>query len=319
MALDAANFISELSITDPPGSDPLSQGDDQLRTCKRSVFNSFRLIDKAVDITADQMNLMAIKNEANVFTAEQTIQDNGLVFNADADVGIPLTWKRSALLRWQLSMTADGSNNDWSLARFDDLGDFLDLPIQADRATGVINFPHVPTIAGDPIWTPGEIKMLVIGSTPPSNNWFSATGTNGTVDLRNRLFAMSDSFSGPRAPFIDLQIDPGVISGSTVLTVAQTPSHRHTVLTGINGSGITDTTLAFSSTVDTDTVIAGNRQNSNAFLIDDNNNNVPFMSNVGGGAGHTHTIPEAEVDIPGNDAFQIMPYSYHFLTVQYVP
>ncbi len=75
MALDAANFIAELSITDPPGADPLSQGDDQIRTIKRATFQTFPLMAAAVNLTDVQLNLAAIKNEANVFTARQTIQD----------------------------------------------------------------------------------------------------------------------------------------------------------------------------------------------------------------------------------------------------
>ena len=49
MALDSANYIDELSITDPTSSDLVSQGDDQIRTVKRAVKQSFPSVDIAVN------------------------------------------------------------------------------------------------------------------------------------------------------------------------------------------------------------------------------------------------------------------------------
>jgi hypothetical protein len=49
MALDPANYIDELSITDPTSSDLVSQGDDQIRTVKRAVKQSFPSVDIAVN------------------------------------------------------------------------------------------------------------------------------------------------------------------------------------------------------------------------------------------------------------------------------
>ena len=72
MALDNAQFMSELSITDPPGTDPLSEGDDQIRTSKRTQLQSFPNVDKAVTTTADELNDVAIKSVFNNFTATNT-------------------------------------------------------------------------------------------------------------------------------------------------------------------------------------------------------------------------------------------------------
>jgi len=66
MPLDNAQFISELSITDPPGTDPLNQGDDQIRTVKRATQQSFPNVNAAVPQTAAQMAQMAIKNEHTI-------------------------------------------------------------------------------------------------------------------------------------------------------------------------------------------------------------------------------------------------------------
>ena len=101
MALDNANFISELSIVDPPGTDPLSQGDDQIRTIKRATQQSFPLIAAAVNIDDVQMNLMAIKNEANVFTADQTLLDVNLFINQAIDSPKAIIWQLAGIIRWQ--------------------------------------------------------------------------------------------------------------------------------------------------------------------------------------------------------------------------
>lgn len=313
MALDNAQFIAELSITDPPGSDPLSQGDDQIRTIKRATQQSFPNIDAAVTLTTAQMNLAAIKNEANVFTATQTIQDNPLVLDAVADVGTSIEMRRSGLLRWTMSFSPDATNAEWVLARFDDLGAFIDRPMEADRATGIVNFAHVPTIAGAPIWTAGEIKMLVTGASAPGTNWFSANGTNGTVDLKNRFFAMSDSFTGNRAPFIDL-VAATDVTGSTALTEAQMPSHRHRLRDLQSGGGISDgTAISGANSV-------GTIRNVVANIFTDASLSGNVVENTGSGSGHTHAVPAIDVDLVNNtDAFQIMPYSYHFQVFQYVP
>ncbi len=83
MALESANYIDELVITNPTSGDPVSQGDDQLRLIKKVVKQSFPSVDIAVnaihtsssapatsisaglvwfDTTA---NLLKLRNEAN--------------------------------------------------------------------------------------------------------------------------------------------------------------------------------------------------------------------------------------------------------------
>ncbi len=82
MALDNAQFISELSITDPPGTDAVAEGDDHIRTVKRATQQSFPNVDAAVPQTAAQMGQMAIKNEANIFTLENTFRSSILLRDA---------------------------------------------------------------------------------------------------------------------------------------------------------------------------------------------------------------------------------------------
>ena len=49
MALETANYIDELVITNPTASDSVSQGDDQLRLIKKVVKQSFPSVDIAVN------------------------------------------------------------------------------------------------------------------------------------------------------------------------------------------------------------------------------------------------------------------------------
>lgn len=313
MALDNAQFIAELSITDPPGSDPLSQGDDQIRTIKRATQQSFPNVDKAVTLTGDQMNAVAIKNEANVFTAAQTIQDNELILNAVADVGTSIEMNRSGLARWTMSFSPDATGNEWVLARFDDLGAFIDRPMEADRVTGIVNFAHVPTVQGDPLWIPGEVKLLVQGATLPSNNWFLCNGTNGTVALQDRILGAQGTFTGTRTPFLDVQTDVGPSVGSTVLSSNQMPSHRHALRDLQTGGGISDgTALSAANSV-------GSIRNVTANIFTDSSLSGNLVENTGGGLGHLHSIPELECNPAGSDAFQVMPFSYFFQAIQYVP
>jgi len=49
MGLESADYIDELVITNPTATDPVSQGDDQLRLIKKAVKQSFPSVDIAVN------------------------------------------------------------------------------------------------------------------------------------------------------------------------------------------------------------------------------------------------------------------------------
>ena len=314
MALDNAQFIAELSITDPPGSDPLSQGDDQIRTIKRATQQSFPNIDKAVTLTADQLLLAAIKNEANIFTADQQINENDMILNAVTDKGASYRYQRAGLDRWTTVVGLDVNNNDWSLTRFDVLGAFVDNPMTADGLTGVVDFAHVPTIKGDPIWTAGEVKMLVQGASLPSNNWFVANGTNGTVDLRDRILGAQGVFSDDQDPFLSARTDAGSV-GATTLTAAQMPAHVHAIWSGGAANGVTDVTFASP-----DTVVGANRGNTAQAYDNTTGSGVQIIQATGGDGSHIHSLAELNIEIDGPaDAFQVMPYTYFMQVIQYVP
>ena len=163
MPLDAAEFISELSITDPEGTDPLNQGDDQIRTTKRATFQSFPNIDAPVPQTAAQMAQMAIKNEVNVFTQANTfaanqVFQNEIIVQRIADTSpATLSYRNAAGSReWEtrLRQEGGGTNNNWQVLRYAN-GVFVDIPFEIDALAGISTFRGTRTffpsgVAGAP-------------------------------------------------------------------------------------------------------------------------------------------------------------------------
>lgn len=56
MALEVFSYISSLVPANPTSTDPVSQGDDQIRGIKTTLVNSFPNISSAVTATAAQLN-----------------------------------------------------------------------------------------------------------------------------------------------------------------------------------------------------------------------------------------------------------------------
>ncbi len=320
MALDAANFIAELSITDPPGTDPLSQGDDQIRTIKRATQQSFPNIDKAVTKTADQMNLMAILNENQVFTGTSVaFQDTALRVNQtlSANDGSLLFIGISATQRWNIGRDADDDGGDFRVQRFDAAGLFLDEPFQIDAVTGQANFTVPPTVDGAPLWIAGEIRQFILQATP-GTNWFKADGTNGTQNLANRYLVGSGLSSAGNilAPNLDAATNDTPATGSTAITVSQMPSHAHDSRAITGNGGIGDVSVGFPSN---ETVMGGQRGVTGGTYIRNNSQGNEIVRSEGGGAGHTHTVPVIGVDAAGTDRNAVRPLSFVMDYFQYVP
>ena len=311
MALDNANFIAELSITDPPGSDPLSQGDDQIRTCKRSVFNSFAFVDKAVTITADQMNLMAIKNEVNEFTAQQNFLNNIAINVNGVSVGA-VTYNRDGFTEWAIRNNADSA---FAINRTDVSEAFTDTPLKIDNVTGVVDFAHVPTVLGAPLWIAGELRFFVAGVSIGAN-WFLANGLNGTVDLADRSIMASGT--SPGGTFLAPNLVAQTASATTAnhsLTVPQMPSHNHTVwMTNNAAGGITDQNLNVSDNV------FGGRRNDSSKQFAKSNGTRDVLGLEGSGDGHNHTIASGiAVTENGTSRDTVRSLSFVAAFYQYVP
>ena len=120
MALDNAQFISELSITDPPGTDELSEGDDQIRTTKRATFQSFPFVDAQVDRTAAELNDVALKSAAQtisgIWTHSATIElENNISLSAKESGG---TLRSLLLISAANSVIFGGVSNNTELRAF---------------------------------------------------------------------------------------------------------------------------------------------------------------------------------------------------------
>lgn len=320
MALDNAQFISELSIIDPPGTDPLSQGDDQIRTIKRATFQSFPLIAAAVNLTDVQLNLAAIKNEANVFTVanQQFLNSQTLTKSGDGENAGFNFAQFGGEIRWRLFQSTAANGEDFIIARNDVLGVFIDQPMRIKASSGVVDFAHAPTVGGAALWIAGEIREFVAAVTP-GTNWFKADGTNGTVNLQGRWRVMESAFltlgTAINASLTSVTTATG-LTGSTAISSAQMPSHRHRVRSG-SQTGITDTVLSHPST---QTVIGANRGNLASAFIDTNSGGQAFVENTGSGSGHTHA-DGGNAMVLGQPGFSdtVQPLSYVTTLYQYVP
>ena len=321
MALDAANFISELSITDPPGSDPLSQGDDQIRTAKRTQFNSFQFIDKAVLITADQMNEMAIKNEQNTFTVafQQFTNQNDIKKSGDTQVAGWRWLDFGGNSRWALLIATLASGENLTLQRLDGAGALIDVPWTVSLSTGVMDFLQVPTVQGAALWIAGEIRTFVASATP-GTNWFLADGTNGTVNLQDRWLVGAGAFSTTVGSNLNASLDAQAaagVTGGTALTVAQLAAHNHNVRAITSNGGIGDVSVGFASN---ETVMGGQRNAVGGTYLSTNSSGNKIVNDAGSGTVHTHTTPVHDV-IALNPTFtgSVQPVSVGVDRYQYVP
>ena len=147
MPLDSAQFISELSIDDPPGTDPLNQGDDQIRTTKRATQQSFPNVDAAVPQTAAQMAQMAIKNEQNTFSQVNTFSVPGQRFTdlnvLKSDASDPAGFHYEdefGQRRWTVNMGSVAAARAFQIRRRDTSGGLIEDSISIDVTTGRTTF-----------------------------------------------------------------------------------------------------------------------------------------------------------------------------------
>ena len=319
MALDNAQFIAELSVTDPPGTDPLSQGDDQIRTIKRATQQSFPLIAAAVNLTDVQMNLMAIKNEANFFTNNNTFTGGQSLIPAQTTQVARLIWADTTLLeRWQLDKTAEtaASPSDLRLQAFDAAGVLLGEAWTVNNLTQVVDFVQVPTVQGAPLWIAGELRMFA-ASASPGLNWFLADGTNGTVDLTDRAM-LGSGISSPGTGLGANMVGTAAAgnTGSTQLTVSQMPAHAHDLWVSSDSTGgITDVSVGPTAG---DSAVGGRRVDA-ARAFSNTRTSGQLIDDTGSGAGHNHTQQSVAVTETGSGRDIVRPFSRVVEMHQYVP
>lgn len=168
--------------------------------------------------------------------------------------------------RWSSGANSDaetGGNagSAYSIIRYDDSGNSIDVPLQISRSSGAVAFTQVPTAAGSPIVTQatagaftsviGAIQMFA-GSGDPAN-WMVCDGRTLNTSAFAALFGVigyayggsGSNFNIPnmaeRVPIGRSPNPPALVPfntnavgtvfgvGTYTLTLGDLPSHQHTV------------------------------------------------------------------------------------------
>ena len=73
MALETGNFISDLVVTNPIGSDPIAFADDHLRLIKKTIKNTFPNINGAVTVTQTALNNIPANTSAAIVEVQSNL------------------------------------------------------------------------------------------------------------------------------------------------------------------------------------------------------------------------------------------------------
>lgn len=95
MAIETATYISDLNVSNPPGSDPVGQADDHLRLLKAVLKATFPNITGSVSSTQAQLNYGPVPT-------------GGIIMWSGATTSIPTGW---ALCDGNTYAKTDGSGN----------------------------------------------------------------------------------------------------------------------------------------------------------------------------------------------------------------
>jgi hypothetical protein len=95
LAIETASYLSDLNISNPPGSDPIGQADDHIRLLKSVLKSTFPNITGAVTSTQLQLNYGVVPTGA-------------IIMWSGATTSIPSGW---ALCNGQTAAKSDGSGN----------------------------------------------------------------------------------------------------------------------------------------------------------------------------------------------------------------
>ena len=89
MPLDPAQYIGDLSVIDPGGTDPIAQGDDQIRDFKNAAKQSFPNVKGEVTLDHDQINNLET-NVATLYTA--LLPQGAIMLWSGTTAAIPAGW-----------------------------------------------------------------------------------------------------------------------------------------------------------------------------------------------------------------------------------
>ena len=223
MALESANYIDELVITNPTASDPVSQGDDQLRLIKKVVKQSFPSVDIAVN---------AIHTSAS---APATSISAGLVwFDTSANLLKIRNEANDAWITLPVSVTASNT-------------------VDVDGGTvdgAVIGGASAAAITGTTLKADTSLELATGATVTGIDNGDVATGSATLVPTQGAVKTYVDA--QVTAQDLDITTDSGTIDidlDSETLTVAggsglDTAASSTTVTVNVTDGGVTNAKLA---------------------------------------------------------------------------
>mgnify|MGYP003631320400 CR=1 FL=1 len=240
MALDPANYPSELVITDPAGGEPVGQADDQIRTAKRALNQGFPNVSGACTATHTQLN------ETITLTANLALKANiasptftGTVSVNNIDMSNDLSMSAGSVI------TANGFNiNDQELSYLNNassnIQDQLDLKgtmtsflwdapgsspltinqgdtigIDSGNGIDVSRFGGIITIAGEAASTTNAGIVQLSTSVTGTSETLAATPSAVKEAYDVRTFARTVIYSGSNVTTRSL----GDISGYDMIVI----------------------------------------------------------------------------------------------------
>ena len=88
MGVETATYISQLSATNPLGTDPISEGDNQIRLVKDVLQKQFTTLGAAaVTTTAGELNVLDAVTAGTASASKAVVLDSNAAVNA---VRLPL-------------------------------------------------------------------------------------------------------------------------------------------------------------------------------------------------------------------------------------
>lgn len=240
MAIETATYISDLNVSNPPGSDPVGQADDHLRLLKSVIKSTFPNITGPVSSTQAQLNYGPVPT-------------GGIIMWSGSILSVPTGW---ALCNGGTYAKTDGSGN----VIVPDLRDRFIVgagSTYAVAATGgaTSNTPTITVTNQAVALTEAQLPAHTHTATvtdPGHNHTITDPGHTHTIPVYSNALALSTSgpFNDPKAG--GTATAPSTNSSTTGITI----NNRVTGVTVTNsntGSGATHVhaNTAVSSSVPT--------------------------------------------------------------------
>ena len=221
MALDNAQYIDELSITDPTATDPVSEGDDQIRAVKRAVKQSF----PSVDIASNAIHTSATEPSVSVAEGLVWIDTSGgagnhvaKIYDGSAFIILPFSVETAK------TVDIDGGSIDGAAigAASASTAVVSSLNVNADGATvtGIKDEDDMSSDSAVKLSTQQSIKAYVDATVTGED--LDITTDSGTID-------------------IDLDSETLTVAGGSGLDTAASST---TVTVNVTDGGVTNAKLA---------------------------------------------------------------------------